>query len=107
MAGTMHRFSPTIGWLLAGIAPAMVFVVTGLDRHYQCDLWHHLARGRAIVTQGHIVDTDLFTFTVPGQHFQDVNWLTQVVYYLLYRWGGLDLVQLVNSLTLAGTMALL
>jgi hypothetical protein len=102
----MRLSAPTSGWILASVPPVLVFLVTALDREYQYDLWHHLARGRAIVTQGHLVNTDQFSYTVAGQPFQDVNWLTQVVYYLLYLRGGLDLVQLVNSLTLAATMAL-
>jgi hypothetical protein len=54
---------------------------------------------------GQLIDRDQFTCTVPGQPFQDVNWLTQLCYYGLYEWGGLDLVRLVNALLLALTLA--
>src|SRR5262245_37024290 len=81
-------------------APVLMFVATGVDRNYQTDFWHHLARGRAIAESGAMVDRDLFTCTVPDRPFQDANWLTQVGYYYLYRAGGLSLVQVVNSLLL-------
>lgn len=90
-----------------GLAPALVFVATATDRGYLCDYWHHLARGRAMAESGQLVDADLFTFTVPGRSFEDVNWLSQLVYDRLDRAGGLALVQVVNALVLAGMMGLL
>jgi hypothetical protein len=98
---------PTPTWLRIAIVPVMAFLATVTDRHYLADFWHHLARGRAMVLEGQIVDCDLFTFTVSGRPLQDVNWLTQVAYYFLYDNGGLALVQVVNSLVIAGTMLLL
>lgn len=101
-----NRLSP---WALAAVAPVLMFVGSGraVPQNYQTDLWHHLARGRAIVEQGQLLDVDIFTYTVPGEPFRDPNWLTQVVYYHLYRSGGVALLYLVNSLALAGMMALL
>jgi hypothetical protein len=96
---------PTIGWVRALVAPVLAFIATGLDRGYQTDFWHHLARGRAIVEAGALVNDDRFTFTVFGQPLRDANWLTQVGYYRLFQVGGLPLVQLVNSLVLALMLA--
>ncbi|HYV37777.1 MAG TPA: hypothetical protein VE988_18980 [Gemmataceae bacterium] len=98
---------PTPTWLRLAIVPVLAFLATVTDRNYLADFWHHLARGRAIVEQNEIVNHDQFTFTVAGQPFQDVNWLTQVGYYILFDAGGLTLVQLVNSLLIAVTMLLL
>jgi hypothetical protein len=98
---------PSPAWARALLAPALVFLATAIDRNYQTDFWHHLARGRAIAEQGALVDHDLFTYTVHGQPFQDTNWLTQLLYFWLYEHGGLGLVQLVNSLTLAAMMGVL
>lgn len=94
-------------WMRAAIAPALIFIASATDCNYLADFWHHLARGRAIAEQGRLVDTDLFTYTVPGRAFQDCNWLTQLAYYRLYELGGLPLVQLVNALALAVMMGLL
>jgi hypothetical protein len=94
----------SVRWL---IAPVIVFVATSVDRSYQTDFWHHLARGRAMAEQGRIVNEDLFTYTVAGQQFQDNNWLTQLFYHAVFQLGGLPLVQTVNSLTLALTFGLL
>src|SRR5947209_9213982 len=96
---------PTNAWARLLLAPAVVFIATAVERNYQTDFWHHLARGRAIVEQGSLVNRDLFTYTVHDQPFQDANWLTQLAYFGLYQVGGLNLVQVVNSLTLAVMMA--
>ncbi len=97
---------PTAAWTRALFAPVLLFVATSVDRNYQTDFWHHLARGRAMAARGEMVDRDLFSCTVPpDQSFQDANWLTQLSYYHLYAAGGLPLVQLVNSLLLTAMMA--
>jgi hypothetical protein len=98
---------PFATWTRALLAPALVFIATAGDRNYQTDFWHHLSRGRAMAESGTLVNNDLFTYTVAGVAFQDTNWLPQLLYYKLFTLGGLDLVQLINSLTLAGMMGLL
>jgi hypothetical protein len=94
-------------WALACIAPALTFVGTSIPHYYQTDFWHHLARGRAIVQSGELVNEDRFTYTVAGQPLRDPNWLSQIVYYGLYELGGLALVRTVNSLTLAAAVGVL
>jgi len=98
---------PNAAWTRAILAPALVFIATAGERDYQTDFWHHLARGRAMAESGALVDRDLFTYTIPGLTFQDTNWLPQLLYYWLYNAGGLDLVQLVNSLLLTAMMGVL
>src|SRR4051812_32032096 len=97
----VHRLLPTDWWVRALLAPVFVFIACGIDRNYQTDLWHHLARGRVLATEGRLLDEDRFTYTVRGTSFQDVNWLSQVAFYELYQAGGLELLQVVNALVLA------
>ncbi len=107
MAGTLRLPRPTDNWARALLAPFLIFVATATDRNYQTYLWHHLARGRAIVAEGRMLDDDRFTYTIPGQPFQDCNWGWQVLTFRLYELGGLPLVQVVNSLVLAAAMGVL
>ena len=37
--------------------PALAFIATALDRNYQTDFWHHLARGRAMAEGGLVAIT--------------------------------------------------
>jgi hypothetical protein len=98
---------PSDRWVRWLIVPAVAFLATAIDRNYQTDLWHHLARGRVIAAEGRLLDEDRFTCTIPGRPFIDSNWLWQLANYRLYEWGGLSLVQTVNSAVLALTMAVL
>src|SRR5437879_4161264 len=90
----VSRLSPPAWSLLvtdAGVrlllVPCVVFIALASNTTYLADFWHHLARGRAIVTDGALLDHDVFTFTVTGRPFQDVNWLAQVIYYFLFSAG--------------------
>src|SRR5947209_6650724 len=107
MTAMARRLVPTDVWVRLALVPALVFIALATDRNYLADFWHHLARGRAICAEGRLVDEDRFTFTVAGQPFRDVNWLSQVAYHALFAQGGLDLVRAVNALTLAAALALL
>ena len=98
---------PSLDTVRLVLAPALVFIVTGLDRGYQTELWQHLARGRLVARHHEVVSFDTFTFTVLGRPFVDNNWLTQLLYHALHSLGGLELLQLVNSLALAAAVALL
>ena len=103
MVRALGSFIPTNAWVRAALAPVLIFIATAINRNYLADFWHHLARGRAIATEGRLLDEDRFTYTVRGQPFQDVNWLSQLAFYHLHRLGGLDLLQAVNALVLAGS----
>ena len=96
---------PSLDTVRLLLAPALVFIVAGLDRGYQTELWQHLARGRLVAREGRVVSADHFTFTVPGRPLRDNNWLSQLLYYGLHRVGGLDLIQTVNALALAAAVA--
>jgi hypothetical protein len=108
MLAALRHLRPTAAWARALFAPVLMFVATSVDRNYQTDFWHHLARGRAIAERGALVDHDLFSYTVPpDESFQDVNWLAQLSYHYLYTAGGFPLVQLVNSLLLTAMTGVL
>ncbi|MCS6850783.1 MAG: hypothetical protein NZ700_06400 [Gemmataceae bacterium] len=107
VSSPIGRWVPRGSWVLPVMASALVFVAMALQRNYQTDFWHHLARGRAIVEQGQLVDEDIFSYTVAGSPLRDANWLTQVLYFELFRRGGLMLVQVVNAVTLTAAFALL
>lgn len=101
---SLRAFLPTDAWVRWLLVPAVAFVALAGNTSYLADFWHHLARGRAIAVEGRLLDHDIFTCTVPGRPFQDVNWLSQLIYYFLFEVGGLALVRVVNALFVAGTL---
>jgi hypothetical protein len=53
------------------------------------DLWWAMAAGRYIVEHGAIPARDVFSYTFEGAPWSNGEWLSQVVFFELYRhWGG-------------------
>ncbi len=52
------------------------------------DLWWHLRTGQWIVETGHVPHTDPFSFTRAGHAWVSHEWLSEVVFYELWKHGG-------------------
>jgi len=70
------------------------------------DFWWHLKVGEVIYTTRSIPRTDFFSFTAQGREFIYQNWLSELVYYLTYKLGGLPLIIFLNSLAITATFGL-
>jgi len=52
------------------------------------DLWWHLRTGQWIVETGHVPHSDHFSFTRAGHAWVSHEWLSEVVFYELWKQGG-------------------
>ncbi len=52
------------------------------------DLWWHLRTGQWIVETGHVPHSDPFSFTRAGEPWVSHEWLSEVVFYELWKHGG-------------------
>jgi hypothetical protein len=52
------------------------------------DLWWHLRTGQWIAETGHVPHTDPFSFTRAGHSWVSHEWLSEVVFYQLWKRGG-------------------
>jgi hypothetical protein len=52
------------------------------------DLWWHLRTGQLIVETGHVPHSDPFSFTRAGHAWVSHEWLSEVVFYELWKLGG-------------------
>ena len=76
-------------------------VVVVLYPVFDYDLYWHLANGREMLSTGHIVNEERFSYTALGTPFSNHEWLSQILFYLVYeQWGGEGLLALKVSLTL-------
>lgn len=73
---------------------------------YEPDLWWHLAQGRENAS-GHLVRTNVFSFTYPEYRQQYTPWLFDTAGYLAWRAFGGAGVQMVQALCLSLTLLLL
>jgi hypothetical protein len=70
---------------------AMLVVLTVLSvrgRFDDPDMWWHLKMGQIIWTTHSIPTTDLFSYTTHHHAWVPHEWLSQVLIYAAYRWGG-------------------
>jgi hypothetical protein len=54
------------------------------------DFWWHLKTGEYIVKNFHIPRIDFYSFTVPGRHWVAHEWLSEVIFYLIYSRTGFN-----------------
>ncbi len=97
-AGLAARlFTPTLSdfyylailiWLfLAGASGWKALLMDG-------DTGWHIRVGEYILNTGHIPTTDLFSFSKPGAPWFAWEWLSDVTFAVMFRWGGLKAVVL-------------
>src|ERR1700687_3892738 len=71
------------------------------------DLWWHLRTGQWIAGTGHVPHSDPFSFTRAGQAWGSHEWLSEVVFYELWKYGGAAaLIVFSTIITTAGFMLL-
>jgi len=71
------------------------------------DLWWHLRTGQWIMETGHVPRSDPFSFTRAGDAWVSHEWLSEVVFYELWKHGGATaLIGFSAIITTAGFMLL-
>ncbi len=71
------------------------------------DFWWHLKIGESIYTQRALPEANLFAWTLPAMTpYVYGAWLSELLLYLLYRWGGVALTLFVRTNLLLATFAL-
>lgn len=74
----------------------LVFVVAAVLACFspaQGDTWWHLRMGLDIWTSHRVPVGDTYSYTATGAFFSDHGWLSDALFYALYRAGGLPLVE--------------
>lgn len=66
----------------------MLAVLTVRQRFNDPDMWWHLKTGEVIWTTHTIPTTDLFSYTTNHHTWIAHEWLSEVLIYGAYRWGG-------------------
>src|SRR3954454_1769773 len=57
----------------------------------QNDTWWHLRSGQEMFRTHQLLFTDRFSFTARGEFFWNHSWFSQLLFYALFRIGGLGL----------------
>jgi hypothetical protein len=92
---TLDRSLVILGFVLIGAMAARMNV--------QSDTWWLVRMGRDILDTGSIPTTDTYSSTVRGSHWPNHEWLSGVLFYLLYQAGGLNLLVISSALLVLAT----
>jgi hypothetical protein len=71
---------------------SMAFLITGSDKVVQPmedpDIYWHLRNAAQLLTSGHFIRSDTWTFTVAGKPWLNFEWLAELPYFFAFRWLG-------------------
>lgn len=71
------------------------------------DLWWHLRTGQWIVENGQVPHSDLFSFTRAGHAWVSHEWLSEIVFYELWKHGGAGALIVFSAMVTSGGFMLL
>jgi len=93
-------FASVLGWLFLAGGGAVALLGDG-------DTGWHIRTGEYILATGTFPQQDLFSFSRPGQSWFAWEWLSDVVFALAHKAGGLTGVVLISGTVIAATSAVL
>jgi len=93
--------------LAAGLVAVLVAVFAlGTFEVSDSDLGFHLATGRAVLAQGHILDRNVLSFAEPNQPWVLQQGVPAVLFELLWQWGGVAALIVTKACVVALTFAM-
>lgn len=95
---SLFRYAPAFLLLVAVVADSVQYADT--------DLWGHVRFGQVMLSTGHLIHAEPFSYSAPGQPWINHEWLSEVVMALFYDAMGLVGLKLMKFLC-AGAIVLL
>lgn len=105
-----YKVLSRIEYILALAAVVGLFMFVYLNMSYELkdpDIWLHLKTGEYIAQHGDVPKTDVFSSALAGKEWIDHSWLVQVIFYLVFHFGGADNLILLSAVIVTMTFLLL
>ncbi len=94
-------------WLLRH-SPEVILVMivfVNMGRTTDPDLWGHIRYGQAMLSAGHLILHDPYSYSAAGHEWRDHEWLSEIIMALLYDRSGVIGLKLWRLACTAGTLA--
>lgn len=91
-------------------APALILflaVVADSMQYADADPWGHVRDGQMILSTGHLIRADAFSYSAPGRPWIDHEWLAEVLLALVYNALGVVGLKLLKLLCAGAVVTLL
>ena len=97
--------SPAVGicWALVAVLCCLVYLQASAPVTTN-DLFWHINTGEHLLAAGEFPERDVFSYTAGHLEWNLHEWLTQVVFYGLYKTGGFPLLRLLTGLLSVGIL---
>jgi hypothetical protein len=106
LSSTKHGISLDIIWVVVILSGFLFFI--SLIPIPPNDFWWHLKIGEYIYTTHTIPTTNMYAWSLPpNQPFFYASWLAELLFYMLYRLGGLALIITTGTLLIGISIFLL
>lgn len=95
---------------LLSYAPGLILflaVVADSMQYADADLWGHVRYGQIMLRTGHLIHTDIFSYTAAGRRWIDHEWLSEILMALVYNAFGVVGLKLLKLLCAGAIMTLL
>ncbi len=101
----IHFFQDIRRILLVLVFLLVFFIV--LSPPQDADMWWHLAAGKKMVEEAKILTTDTFSYTHDAEPWTNAFWLSDIVLFLAYKFGGYLGLTLLTATVAVCTMSIL
>lgn len=95
-----------ISALLNSFLPILPFIIVFISSIFQPsdpDLGWHLKYGQYFYQHGRLLRDNTFSTMMPNFHWANTSWLTDIISYTAYHWGGLFGITMLGALVVAMT----
>jgi hypothetical protein len=98
--------SRLVGYIAIGLSLGLGMFLANKEIR-DLDLWLHIATGRYIVQHGYVPLYDIFSATIPGQTWDNHEWLFQIMVARIYDVFGPSGLHTMQSVVVVFTLGLL
>jgi len=88
-----YKILGIVEYILGIVAAVGLFLFVHLNMSIELqdpDIWLHIKTGEYIVQHQEVPRVDIFSSTISGKEWIDHSWLVQVIFYLVFHFGGAD-----------------
>ncbi len=100
-----HNHSYSFLWLAIGLLPLLLIAL--LLPVTPQDYWWYLRLGQDILKAGHVPTVETYSFTYAGQPTVNHPWLSAVILWIVYLYGGLNLTFLLRAICIGAAYGML
>ena len=102
MTEKKHHLHPTIGLIITLIAVVAIIFYICTFKIIDNDFWWHVKAGELMWKSQSLIHTEPFSYVLAGQPYTSSHeWLSQIIFYLVFRTGGVTAAILLRGLLVA------